>query len=296
MEVFNLIPGWKRHHVADGVVIVPPEGMKLAAITIRQRVRPLRSLKSILDEALTHLEPQMRVHLAISPADRYVNTSGEYVALATMTSTYADTFFQQTTAMVLGDDWFAQIDGVAHAAVIAPKIAEVVRVLATTCYLGLGELRRRPYLYTPPPGWRGVGHACETVYYGPRHPTSRAVIRMFHARPVKMTPSESQDRALHCETMLIQEKDAPVPAKNFTNWYGLYGEMIKESGLDATGRRILVYKTMLVDKRFMYLSRLDTDAEESPSALPDYLKVLERVVPVPLVPQDRHQAVIHWSD
>ncbi|MFN0249346.1 MAG: hypothetical protein ACKV2T_20845 [Kofleriaceae bacterium] len=296
MEVFNLIPGWKRHHVADGVVIVPPEGMNLAAITIRQRVRPLRSLKSILDEAATRLEPELRAHLAIGAADRFVNTSGEYVALATMSSQNADKFFQQTTAMAIGDDWFVQMDGVANVAAIAPKIAEIVRVLATTCYTGLGELRRRPYLYQPPAGWHGVGHACETIYYGPRHPRSRAVMRLFHARPVKMTPSESQDRALHCETMLIQEKDAPVPAKNFTNWYGLYGEMIKESGLDAAGRRVLVYKTMLVDKRFMYLSRLDTDADESAAVLPDYLKVLERVVPVPLVPQERHHAVIHWSD
>lgn len=295
MDAFSVV-GWRRHHIAEGIVLLPPGETGNAAIQIRERVRPLRTLRSLLDDAVARLAPALRVHATYGAAERFVTASGEYAALGSVVCRHGDRFFQHVSAMVLCDDWFVAIDGIASDAALAPTVEDAVRLLATNYYTELGELRQRPYLYTPPQGWRPVAHPRETRYFGPRHPTIPAVIYMFHARPMRMSVADTQDRLLFLETALIQDKDPPLPAKLFTTRYGLLGEMVKQTGRDTKGRKIESYKTMLADDRFIYLSRLDTQYDEENRALADYVKILEDVISVPLVPQDRHQAVIHWSD
>lgn len=296
MKVFDVLAGWKRHHVAGGIVLLPPAGMSAAAIQIRERVRPLRTLKALLDDALANLEPRWRTHATYGVAERFVNHGGDYVAFGSFASRDGAEQYEHVVAMIIADDWFAAIEGMVGDATYAPTVRDAVRLLAMNYYTGLGELSQRPYLYTPPPGWRGVPQARSTCYYGPGHPARPAVLYMFHARPTKLTAADAQDRLLFVETAVIQSADPPRPAKTFTTKHGLFGEMVKQTGRDAAGRLIESYRAMLVDKRFIYLSRLDAAYDEENRALADYTTVLEGVVPVPRPQTNRSDAVIHWSD
>ena len=291
-----MLAGWKRHHIAGGIVLLPPAGMSKAAIQIRERVRPLRTLKALLHDAVVHLEPRRRMQATYGVAERFVNDNGDYVALGSITSRDGADCYEHVIAMVLADDWFAAIEGMIGDTTYAPTVRDAVRLLAKSYYTGVGELCQRPYLYTPPPGWRGVPHARSTCFYGPQHPTRPAVLHMFHARPTKLTAADSQDRLLFVESAVIESPDPPRPAKTFTTKHGLFGEMVKQMGRDAAGRLVESYRTMLVDKRFIYLSRLDTVFDEENRALTEYVQVLEDVIPVPRAPAGRSEAVIHWSD
>ncbi len=296
MDLFKVIEGWKRHHVADGLVLVAPSGTSAGAIQIRERQRPLRRLKHALDEAIARLRPELRRNAKLGVAERFLTNSGEYVALGSVQAKSETESFEHVLAMVIVDDWYVAIDGNVADPELVPTMREAVRLIATNYYTGAAEMRQRQYLFTPPPGWSPVAGPRVTRFYSPNYAHSPSVIQMFHARPAKPTPAETQDRLLMIDTTTIEDKDPPLPPKTFTTRYGLFGEMVTQTGRDNGGRQIESYRSTLIDNRFVYLSKLDTVHDESSTALSEYMKVLEDVRPVPVSPNERLGAVIHWSD
>jgi len=293
----NLITGWSRHHTAEGVVLLPPAGMKEGAIQIREQQRPLRTLRSLLEETLARCEPRIQQYALIGPAERLVTTGGDYVALGVILSKTPDGGrYEHYVAMVLGDESYVSIEGICVAKSLAPTVRQAIQLLAKSYYTGLGELRRRRYLYTAPTDWRPIASAHVTRYYSPQHPGVPGVIHVFDARPSNKTVSDAQDRLLFVSPTSAVEHDLPLPSKTFTTRHALPCELIKQTGRDAAGRKVATYHATLVDKRFIYLSRLETLLEEESRNLPVFVELLASTVPIPKPTTESPSAMVHWSD
>jgi len=293
----NLITGWSRHHTAEGVVLLPPAGMMAGAIQIREQQRPLRTLRSLLEETLARCTPKIQQYALIGPGERLATSGGEYAALGViLAKTPEGDRYEHYVGMILGDDFYVSIEGICVDKGLAPLVREAIQLLAKTYYVGLGELRQRPYLYTPPADWRPVASAHVTRYYSPVHPGVPGVIHVFDARPSKKTVSDAQDRQLFVTSSSVVELDLPLPSKTFTTRHAMPCELIKQTGRDSVGRKVASYLATLVDKRFVYLSRLETLLEEENRNLPVFVEMLASTVPIPKPTNESPSAMVHWSD
>src|SRR5262245_4029285 len=128
--------GWSIAPTQLGYSLIGPGGAGAGEITVHER-HPLVAIG-----ALAGGEPTV-----------LVTVEGEYAALADKDG--------GSIGIVVGDDWCMVIDGAGG------TVRDAVRTLAVSARLGLGDRRRRWYLYQPPPGYAGACRAQMTEWRRP---------------------------------------------------------------------------------------------------------------------------------
>jgi len=289
--------GWSRRFLTDGIMLYPPEGRAAGGIRIQDRVRPLRSLRALVAEAVTGfaglLEPP-----EIGALERFVTVEGEYAGAVTLaTRRVADgRSVERTLGMVVAEDSYTRVDGViqdeAQFADFRGRVREVARHVA----LGLGWQRRRRYLYTPPPGWQAVSRTFSAEWYPLDHPRDDATITVFHAKPLALGSSLVFVRMLREDLGAGLEAEPGGPAISVDNEHGLHGEVRSMSGSYAGGPRRHFDTIALQDNRFVYLLRLESGDDR----LDEHRDVLEKmgrsIEPLPAAQSETEEAaVIHWA-
>ena len=172
--------GWTwvlRNH---GVSLMPPAGPDAGGIRYSERVRPLLRAAAVLDALAA--DPSFRVTRR-GPIEQLCTYEGEYAALVELDGLLDGVPAQRAIGLVFGDDFYAQISGLARLPSAFAEIRAVTRDLVLRDRHLLG-LRRRRYLFTPPAGW----HACErsplhTHHYPPDYPRDDVELIAYPALP-----------------------------------------------------------------------------------------------------------------
>ena len=68
-RLFNLIAGWEQRYIAEGVVLLPREGGDVGAVQIREKLRPIRRVRDLVDEHLAQSHPAIRASARVSPVE-----------------------------------------------------------------------------------------------------------------------------------------------------------------------------------------------------------------------------------
>jgi len=267
---------WRMKYLADGLTLTPPGGRVYGGIRIRERVRPLVTAVEVVAAAVHELGlPKV----AVTPIERLITTEGEDAAIARITGEHDGVRFERTVAVLFADDWYTRIDGVTAIPERLASMREITRDLAQNYALGLGELRRRRYLYTPPPGWSGYPRGLITEWQPPAFPNDPSSIAVFPARPIGESASGVLDRALHelgwAGFAPSSDRVDELATTRFAT--GLVRRLTGTAGPRTVHQDIAV----LQDPRFFYVCRLESPAETVDGHRRVFSALLESIEPVP---------------
>jgi len=288
--------GWSRKSLADGIVLYPPGGRAAGGIRIRDRVRPLRPVRQLVDETRASAEAALRDQ-SIGALERVTTLEGEYAAIVAITARRRadDVAITRTLGFVFGEEFYAAIDGIVEDSAGAASFGEHVREVVLRTSLGLGEIRRRRFLYAPPRGWQALVRALSTDWIAPSYPRDPGAITVFHAKPVVASPTALFERMLREDLPAGFEGDAAAPALLRTR-NGLEGQLISLSGRYQGGPPRWFDLAVLADPRFLYLVRLDSGEAGLEAHRVVHRELVESVVPLPSPAPRREDAGMgHWS-
>jgi len=282
-----VLPGfsaWRRLFQPDGVMFVHPDGAGTGAIRIRDRVRPLRSVAALVDEACAELRALSASATPGAPR-AMVTLEGEHAAIAEIAGRLAPDQppYVRVVGVVYGDDWFRWLDGhlVVGAEAIARTFVDRVELLVQHACLGLGARRRRWFRYTPPPGWHGRRHGLQARWFPPGYPREAAVIVVPPAKPLDEAPLvASLDRLLVEDGMVGFECDEQIvdPIQTAS---GLSGQLTRAFGCYPGRPPTSLQLAELTDQRFAYHLVLEAEADAAPRAELAFLAAIRSVAPVP---------------
>jgi hypothetical protein len=287
----DFFTGWTRHPMVDGFVLLPPGGLAAGPIRIREKL-PLRPLRAFVDEALAESGAAIAEAARIGPLQRLITLEGENAGVVTVVFALpGGEALERTLALVAGDDLCTVIDGATARPDDFARYRHVIRDLAESYYLGLGELRRRRYEYTPPPGWEALARPYVTAWYAPGFPRTAAFISVFDARPHVGTPAEVEDRSLSIENARFDStlhEQLSFPG-------GLEGRLEQGSGTQD-GQRIHVVRARLGDGRFDYLIQLNAAEDALAAGRAAFDALLTSIEPIPRPSGAPSAHLMHWLD
>jgi hypothetical protein len=277
----DVLPGWRVRYLADGVALAPPEGRAAGGIRVRERIQPLRGARHVID----WVTDQMRFFgsLSVTTLERMVTCEGEHGATFTVTALRGEVPYERTVGLVWGDDFYTQIDGGTDDAASFARFRHGVRDLTYLHSLGLGERRRRRFVYAPPPGWRGYPRGLIAEWYAPDFPKDHGFISVFAARVGEDSTPSQLDRLLHEMSWFGFQRESLNGPEEVSSADGLKGHRWRPVGKFRGGARLFFDVVVLYDKRFSYVLRLESRSErleEHRRLFADMVRSVEQL-PVP---------------
>ncbi len=288
--------GWSRKTLADGIVLYPPGGRAAGGIRIRDRVRPLRPVRRLVDETRAAAEGAL-ADQTVGALERVTTLEGEYAAIVTIAARRrADgRGITRTLGYVFGEEFYVEIDGIVDDSADAASFGEHVREVVLRTSLGLGEIRRRRFLYAPPRGWQSLVRALSVDWIAPSYPRDPGTITVFHAKPVVASPTALFERMLR-EDLPAGFEGAPAAPAPLRTRNGLGGELISLSGRYPGGAQRWFDLAVLADPRFLYLVRLDSGEAGLGAHRVVHRELVESIVPLPSpAPRREDAGMVHWS-
>lgn len=279
--------GWKRQLMADGYVMKPPDGAR-SSLRVRERI-PLRRFRDVIDETLA--EANLRAADARrGPIELFHSDEGEHAGIITL-EIGRETAAQWSLALVAGDTTATCIIGKTDQTDRFATLRALVKQLAAGSYLGLGEIRRRRYVYAPPPGWFRTARPYVTHWYAPDYPRESAFMSVHDARPNAMSLIELDDRAMSIENSEIKARGtSPLRAAG-----GLRGSLWRGEAVDR-GKPMSIQRAFLGDDRFLYLVELFTDAACFERATAVFHRLLSSIEPIPRPSHTQSTSESFWVD
>ena len=190
MQLVNMLSGWAKMPMADGIVLVPQEDRRpVVFASTNAAVHCVASASSCPKSSPAC--PSITPRCKWGPLQRIVTHEGEHAGILTLTAKTQDGGpAERTIGIVLGDDSYALIDG----AVIKPErfaeVRKMVQLITEGFFLGLGEHRRRRFQFQPPAAG-ALGRVHTSRYYHPQYPREPAIITVHDTRPANVTVSGS---------------------------------------------------------------------------------------------------------
>lgn len=182
----RVLPAWQLRHLSDGVLLVPPQGRHLGALRLREHQRPLRSAREIFARAWP----------GRAPIERLCTSEGEYAALQIERGPHEGKPLLRCLGAVFGDDSYTLVEASTGVVERFDFFEQAARTFTRHCSLGLGSLRRRQYLYAPPPAWEGVARGLDADWRAPGYPATDARITVHAAQPGTGGAEELRDALL----------------------------------------------------------------------------------------------------
>lgn len=282
-----------------GFTLTPPEGPACGAIRYEERLRPVLPIPALLAAAQAR-DPRFRVTRQRLP-ELLTTQEGEYAALVVLEGVLEGvaTPVQRSIGYVFGDDFYARIAGLALRSDQFARFEDQVRklVLADTHYLGL---RRRRFLFSPPPGFFGVERSLmHAYYYAPTYPHDPTVICVYPAIPLAMWQAADLTRHVRpIHGLSVENSAGPFPRKTAA----LAGETWELRGTNDD--RQVTQRTLVVmhDDRYAYPLSIDVLANHAASAehMARFNAVVESVQRLPgsrgaPVPPVGRGVLSHWT-
>ena len=156
-----LLSTWRRRWFADGLVLTAPDGCTLR---IRTDQRPLRPFHELVGSK--------------AELQRFITVEGEHAGMIAIAA-------DRVVAMVLADASYVLIEARTIDTAREAWLRDLVHTVARFYPLGLGQPRRRRYMYKPPAGWQPLARPSCAVWLAPDYPRASGRITVFDARPLK---------------------------------------------------------------------------------------------------------------
>jgi len=288
--------GWAKVYSGDAITLYHPEGPAAGGIRYRERVRPLLPARVIVEKLLART-PQFRDAVAGAP-ERVVTGEGEYGAFVTVTGTFNDRRAVRAIGMVFGDDFYALLSGLCAVPDKVPELTRLVRRLLHADAHALG-VRRRRYLYTPPPGWHGQVRGLTTEWSPLDFPRAPSLIHVYPANPVAAEPQHVLEQMLADDRaggFVLEGLRGPEPV---TSAHGLSGRVWRIAGRfgakPPAERDLVVFQ----DSHHLYSLRFETLEQERAAPRQLFLDLVRSVHPIPsgsaLETWDVDNLVGHWA-
>lgn len=287
--------GWSRRFLADSIVLYPPGGREQGAVRITERIRPLRPVQQILREVISRFEDPWQVE-HIGEVRPLVTLEGEHAALVKIDMRAQAVQAVVMLGIVFGDDFYATVEAMSFSAEQHGQFQHYTEHLTRHFHLGLGMLRRRRYLYTPPPGWQALARTHSVTWYPPDYPRLRALIRVFDAKPADTSQPMLQDRRLVEDLALGMGMRSDAPPAPVSSDYGLNGLLTVTTGQYEGGPTTIYAQVALVDTRFSYLLRLESSVADIVTSREIFAQLIKTVFPVPLATTESEGALVQWAD
>jgi hypothetical protein len=282
--------------MADGFILFPPQGRSVGAIRVQDRQRPIRTVRSLVDQAVKEGSALIS-DIEVGPLKRLVTMEGEFGAIITMGGKRrADgASVERTLGVVYAEDHYTRVDGIMQIAAELEGFRTRVLGVTRNLSLGLGALRRRRYIYRPPAGWQGLARTFRSDWIPRDYPRDNAMIQVFHAKPFSAGPQVAFERMIREDLAYGLEVEPYAPPQPLQNRHGLLGEMTMMAGRYAGGPRLHFDLAVLADPRFLYILRLesgDTGLEDHRAV---FRSMVDSVRPLP-GPIELHdtKAQAHW--
>lgn len=276
--------GWTARQLADGIGLFPPGGLRDGSVRIRDRRRPLRTARAVIDRSIA----QLGIGDARAEAIEHLQTiEGEHAAFATIVATIDGLPCERNLGLIFGDDFYTQIDAVTVVPSQFARLREAARELVCRYGIGLGHLRIRRAYYEPPPGWTGYPRGLATSWYPPGFPRNRTSITALPAVPSDQAPGLLTELNLRARLAASELPAAPYRALAS----GLEGLV---ATVDAGSLRNTVVCAR--DDRFDYSFQLESPIENHDRHRSTLDQVVASLQPVPR-PQTRaapSQVFFHW--
>jgi hypothetical protein len=262
--------GWRHERRAfNRIRCTPPDGEDLAEIVIHERVRPLTSLRTLVE--------RVGADGAIDPAVRLATAEGELAAIVSFDAAGQ----HRTLGAIFGDDFQTIVDGRTARADQRERIRAVAREIVVQLPLGLGEKRHRRFWYSPPPGWQAVARGLVTDWFPLDHPLNPATIKVLPARPL--------DAMFHIDTFVRDDTFGDVKVDEITHT-PLALAALKGTLARATAGERVFLTAALEDRRYVYVLRLKTTIDRLVVDEAILQDMLRSCVPVPRPAADRLSA------
>jgi hypothetical protein len=275
------------------MLLTPPEGEAAGAILYRERLRPLLPVEQLVPPLLARA-PELAGATMVGQ-QRLVTFEGEYAVLVTAQGTVDGRPAQRDLGFVLGDDFYALLSSVVFGAERFAAATELARELVVRDRQVLG-VRRRRFLYEPPPGYAGTPHGFLIDWHA-----ADAVISVWPANP-----RDGGDAKGALEALLSDERaqgfelHALAGPDPFSSQHGLGGfawEIVgRFAGRPISYRDVVIFE----DQRFLYVLRLEAlDPATRPRHREAFARVARSTQPIP-PPRDplldRDTApFLHWT-
>ena len=254
------IPGWVCDFRQSGLILIPPEGPGRGAIRYHEQRRPLRRIGDVVAGLTT---PDAYEHGAVGPVERFQTVEGEHAALVTIAGRVEDRAVERTVGMVVTGDAYSLTVGLALEPDEFPRFRAHVRELVERDTFMLG-VRRRCFVYAPPPGWHAIRPTALHVKWLPvDYPRDRAALDVYPALPVP-----DGERSFAEAFVRLHAHGAEVDACDPVSTPWLSGGMWR-----VPSGELEQHVVVLEDDRYIYPVVLELPADRR-----DELETLRRVI------------------
>lgn len=290
--------GWKQHFGANVVLFEAPGG----AGRIRCQMRaPLEPLSAVIGRALADDVDRW----IVDDTSSVVTAEGEYGAFSRVSARAGSERQVRFVGVVFAEDFAVTLEGKPGRVSTAPMLESVVRELLLKVTLGLG-LRRRRFLYEPPPGWQAVPSALTTAWYPPGFPADRAQIVVYPAEPTAVDPQQELTQMLAAERDRGARIDGEIVREPLEAAGGLVGH--SWSFVLRGSDNASVYRELVVFSRgpYRYALKLESQGGRGGGThRAEFLAVANSVMAIPPAGQQRigvphtraaSTALQHWAD
>jgi hypothetical protein len=183
------LSSWERVSVADGVVLVSPEGPDGGVIRVRPKA-PLAPLAVVTRGVIAGLRPKLRPHARLGSPRRVTTNEGEPAVLVTLFASFGGMSpLERHIALIAGEWDCVRIDAACEAETRAAFIRQMIEELVRRHVSGRSRVRRRLFAYAPLKGWRGLRRPMATRWFPPRFPRDAASILVLDALPLGDAPT-----------------------------------------------------------------------------------------------------------
>jgi hypothetical protein len=211
-------PGWTQHFGAHLVTLYPPEGG--GRIRFYERIRPVLSFSALLERVLAD-DPEFRVSAVHEPRE-IITSEGEYGAWVRITGSRESGAATHFIGAVFTDEFAAALDTLVVVRGRSALLERTARELLVESSFALG-VRRRRFVYRPPPGWQAIPSGLVANWYPPDFPDNNANIVVAAAEPSSADPAEHFSGLLAAERSRGTAIEAAIERSDIRSSGGLVG-------------------------------------------------------------------------
>ncbi len=276
-------PGWLRQVRADQVQLRPPRERRVGEFRYRERYGPLRSARQVVAAKLSMPTPGIET-LAVGDPEKLVTVEGEYAALVKLEAAVRSRPALRIMGIVFADTFTTLLDGISANPDYFDEFETIARDLVRRTVLLLG-VRRRLFLYQPPPGWQALPQVLVTNWYPPDFPANHARLIVFPAAPRLEAPAGILDALVAAD----RKRGIPIASvtgpRHVESRHGLTGLSWHVETHPPEHGRLTRLLAVFEDRRYIYPLRLDVADSTHPgpveAGIATFEAVCDSVEPLP---------------
>ena len=301
-------PDWSLSRLPGGCVLRPlvAHGAEPAAeLRYSEGSRPLLTAAAVVREVLAQ-QPDFLPQEQSRP-ELCITAEGEYAALVRVRGRLkensddarGDRPAWHLIGAIYGEESMNVLDALVSAPAALPATAQTVRSLLYSARLGLG-LRKRRFLYQPPPGWQALRNGLLCSYHPPDHPRRQTMLVVHPAMP----RDAAQETVVATFVRTYERRGFVVAALSeaepVTSDYGLHGKAFCLVGAFPGQPELTCDLLVFADARYLYALIAESGRAADRAELQRVLPAVARSVrpiptPAPSPPQGQPSSLNYWS-